>query len=84
MFTRYSLHRVVDSVLAKPSNAFSQQPVSSGDNLRDSNQANGPGFEDETNEEQSEEEELREEIEEDVDECNLDPDDPWCASLRGE
>jgi hypothetical protein len=65
-------------------NAFSQQPLSSGDNLRDSNQANGPGFEDETNEEQSEEEELREEIEEDVDECNLDPDDPWCASLRGE
>ena len=44
---------------------------------------------DETNEvkseeEQSEEEELRDEIEDDVDECDLNPDDPWCASLRGE
>jgi hypothetical protein len=64
-------------------NTVSRQPLSSGDNL-ESNEASDPGFVEETNEEQSEEEELREEIEDDVDECDLNPDDPWCASLRAE
>ena len=60
------------------------QPLASGDNLEGSNEAGGSDFGDGTSQEQSREEELREEIEEDVDECDLDPDDPWCASLRVE
>lgn len=39
---------------------------------------------DEEDTEDEEEQERQEEIEEDVDECDLDPDDPWCASLREE
>jgi hypothetical protein len=58
-------------------------PLSSGDNLENSHEASDLGSGDERNEEQSDEE-LREEIEEDVDECDLDPDDPWCASLMDE
>ena len=30
----------------------------------------------------TEEEELREEIEDDVDECDLDPNDPFCVALE--
>ena len=57
-------------------------PLSSPDNL-ESNEASDPGIVDETNEvEQSEDDELREEIEEDVDECDLDPDDPFCVALE--
>jgi hypothetical protein len=61
--------------------------LSSAGNL-ESNEASDPSFVDETNEVQSEEvqseEELREETEVDVDECDLNPNDPWSASLRGE
>lgn len=61
------------------------QPLSSYDNLEGINEESDPGFGGGASETPSEEEQERqEEIVEDVDECDLDPDDPWCASLREE
>ena len=55
----------------------------SGGNLEGSNEASDTGFGGGASETLSEEEQERqEEIEADVDEWDLDPDDPWCASLR--